>query len=120
MYPISNHLNRPDEQKKAVHNVVQILETVCPIVDSFLFTKYSMAATAGAYLFALCSTITFLLISTPYGNHLIGLLWFLNLAPLYDTIIHSIAGLLPNLPVEIQFGRSGEGYTGYTKSCTGY
>jgi hypothetical protein len=48
----------------------------------------------------MCSTITFFFICTPYGNHLIGLLWFLNLAPIYDTIIHSLVAFLPNFSTE--------------------
>ena len=103
-----NPLNRPDEQKNPVNNVVQILEKISPIVDRFLFSKYSITARAGAYLFALCSTITFLFISTSYGNHLIGLLWFLNLAPIYDNIIHSLLDLLPNLSTKHLPGVGGE------------
>jgi hypothetical protein len=81
-----NPLNRPDEQKNPVNNVVQILEKICPFVDRVLFSKYSITARAGAYLFALCSTITYFFIFTPLGNHLTGLLWFLSLAPTANSL----------------------------------
>lgn len=96
----SNFLNQPDHDKKPVNNVAQVLEKISPIVDRFLFSKCSIAARAGAYLFALCSTVTFFFICTPYGNHLIGLLWFLNLAPIYDNIIHSLVALIPNFSAD--------------------
>jgi hypothetical protein len=87
-------------EKGRFHVLISIVEKISPILDRVIFSQSPLLTSVGAYLFALCSTITSFFISSTYGTHLVGLLWFISVATSIDTLVHSLVELVPNFSAD--------------------